>query len=61
MLVDAVATASCTVDGPPIPTGYGVLVRAVVDSLDVAEGADGDTDDLPLTYQRGTYGWVTGP
>lgn len=61
MLVDAIATASCTVEGPSVPTGYGALVRAVVTSLDVSEVAEDDTDDLPLTYQRGTYGWVSAP
>jgi flavin reductase (DIM6/NTAB) family NADH-FMN oxidoreductase RutF len=62
MLVGAIASASCTVDGPPTPTGYGTLLRAVVDSLAVAEVAgDDDTDDLPLTYQRGVYGWVSQP
>ena len=61
VLVEAIATVSCTVDGPPVPTGYGVLVRAVVNSLDVTEVAGDDTDDLPLAFQRGTYGWVGGP
>ena len=61
LLIDAIATASCTVAGTAIPTGYGVLLRAVVHSLDVAEASSEDTGDLPLTFQRGTYGWVSGP
>ena len=60
VLVDAIATASCTVEGLPVPTGYGAMVRGVVDSLDVAEVAGDDTDDQPLAFQRGTYGWVSG-
>ena len=62
VLADAIATASCTVDGAPVPTGYGVLLRATVDALDVVDDVDpDDPDDLPLTYQRGTYGWVRVP
>jgi flavin reductase (DIM6/NTAB) family NADH-FMN oxidoreductase RutF len=65
-LVGAIATASCTVEGPAIPTGYGALLRAAVDGIDMvdvrAEATAGDdTDDRPLTYHRGSYGWVSGP
>ena len=60
-LSGAVATASCTVEGPPTPTGYGVLVRGVVDALEVGDVTGDVSDDLPLTYQRGSYGWVSGP
>jgi flavin reductase (DIM6/NTAB) family NADH-FMN oxidoreductase RutF len=61
VLVGAIATAACTVEGRPVPTGYGALLRAIVATLDVADLAEVDTDDFPLTYQRGSYGWVTGP
>jgi flavin reductase (DIM6/NTAB) family NADH-FMN oxidoreductase RutF len=66
VLVDATASASCTVDGPAIPTGYGALLRAAVDEIDMVDvsgeaTAGDDTDDRPLTYHRGSYGWVSGP
>lgn len=64
-LADAIASASCTVDGLAVPAGFGVLLRAEVDEVDVVDGlgddTGDDTGDLPLTFQRGAYGWTSGP
>lgn len=50
VLVDALATIACRLDGLPGHAGYGLLVRGEIARADVADGPDD-----PLVFHHGRY------